>query len=53
MVHSIEELSILIEDAEEAGIFGKIQAVVVQQAFCLSWKRVRNLPIPLHLGLLR
>jgi putative hemolysin len=46
MVHSIEELSLLIEDTEEAGILGETQAEVVQQAFLLSGKRVRDCMVP-------
>jgi len=46
MVHSIEELQLLIEDTEEAGILGKTQADVVQKAFRLSGKRVRDCMIP-------
>jgi CBS domain containing-hemolysin-like protein len=46
MVHSIEELSLLIEDTEEAGILGETQADVVQQAFRLSGKRVRDCMVP-------
>jgi hypothetical protein len=40
MVHSIAELSFLIEDTEEMEILGEIQDEVVQQAFRLSGKRV-------------
>lgn len=46
MVHSIEELSLLIEDTQEAGILGETQAEVVQQAFRLSGKRVRDCMVP-------
>lgn len=46
MVHSIEELSLLIEDTEEAGILGETQAEVVQQAFRLSGKQVRDCMVP-------
>ena len=46
MVHSIEELSLLIEDTEEAGVLGETQAEVVQQAFRLSGKRVRDCMVP-------
>jgi putative hemolysin len=42
MVHSIEELSLLVEDTEEAGILGETQAEVVQKVFRLSGKRVRD-----------
>jgi CBS domain containing-hemolysin-like protein len=46
MVHSIEELSLLVEDTEEAGILGEVQADVVQRVFHLSKKRVRDCMIP-------
>ena len=46
MVHSIEELSLLIEDTEEAGILGETQAEVVQKVFRLSGKRVCDCMIP-------
>lgn len=46
MVHSIEELSLLIEDTEEAGILGETQAEVVQKVFRLSTKKVRDCMIP-------
>ncbi len=46
MVHSIEELSLLIKDTEETGILGETQADVVQQAFRLSGKRVRDCMVP-------
>lgn len=46
MVHSIEELKLLIEDTEEAGVLGETQAEVVQKAFRLAGKRVRDCMIP-------
>ena len=46
MVHSIAELELLIEDTEEAGVLGETQAEVVQKAFRLSGKRVRDCMIP-------
>lgn len=46
MVHSIDELSLLIEDTEEAGILNETQADVVQQVFRLSGKRVRDCMVP-------
>lgn len=46
MVHSIEELSLLVEDTEEAGILGEVQADVVQKVFHLSQKRNRDCMIP-------
>jgi putative hemolysin len=42
MVHSVEELRLLIEDTEEAGLLGETQAEVVQKVFRLSGKRVRD-----------
>jgi putative hemolysin len=39
-VHSIEELRLLIEDTEEAGILDEDQAELVQNVFLLSDKRV-------------
>jgi CBS domain containing-hemolysin-like protein len=46
MVHSIDELTLLIEDTEEAGILGETQAEVVQKVFHLSGKRVRDCLVP-------
>lgn len=46
MVHSIDELELLIEDTEEAGVLGETEANVVQKAFHLSDKRVRDCMIP-------
>ncbi len=46
MVHSIEELRLLIEDTEEAGVLGETQAEVVQKVFRLSGKRARDCMIP-------
>jgi CBS domain containing-hemolysin-like protein len=46
MVHSVEELSLLIEDTEEAGILGPEQADIVQNVFRLSNKRVRDCMVP-------
>jgi putative hemolysin len=42
MVHSVEELALLIEDTEEAGILDADQAEFVQNVFRLSGKRVRD-----------
>ncbi len=42
MVHSVEELALLIEDTEEAGILEPDQAEFVQNVFRLSGKRVRD-----------
>jgi putative hemolysin len=46
MVHSVEELLLLIEDTEEAGILGPEQAAVVQNVFRLSGKQVRHCLVP-------
>jgi putative hemolysin len=46
IVHSVEELALLIEDTQEAGILGTVQAEVVQKAFRLSDKRVRDCLLP-------
>ncbi len=46
MVHSVEELALLIEDTEEAGILSEMQADVVQKVFRLSAKRVRDCMVP-------
>jgi CBS domain containing-hemolysin-like protein len=46
LVHSVEELTLLIEDTEEAGILEPEQAEVVQNAFRLSSKRVRDCMVP-------
>src|SRR5438132_7249525 len=46
MVHSVEELALLIEDTEEAGILDADQAEFVQNVFRLSDKRVRDCMVP-------
>jgi CBS domain containing-hemolysin-like protein len=46
MVHSVEELTLLIEDTEEAGILDSDQAEFVQNVFHLSNKRVRDCMVP-------
>ncbi len=46
MVHSVEELKLLIEDSEEAGILDADQAEFVQNVFRLSNKRVRDCMVP-------
>src|SRR5439155_16681218 len=45
-VHSVEELRLLIEDTEEAGILDEDQAEFVQNVFLLSNKRVADCMIP-------
>jgi CBS domain containing-hemolysin-like protein len=46
MVHSVEELALLIEDTEEAGILDPEQAEVVQNVFRLSNKQVKDCMVP-------
>jgi CBS domain containing-hemolysin-like protein len=46
MVHSVDELSLLIEDTEEAGILDPQQADMVQNVFRLSNKRIRDCMVP-------
>jgi CBS domain containing-hemolysin-like protein len=46
MVHSVEELTLLIEDTEEAGILDSDQAAFVQNVFRLSDKKVRDCMVP-------
>lgn len=46
MVHSVEELMLLIEDTEEAGILEPAQAEVVENVFRLAGKRVRDCMVP-------
>jgi putative hemolysin len=46
MVHSVEELKLLIEDSEEAGILDPDQAEFVQNVFRLSNKRVHDCMVP-------
>jgi CBS domain containing-hemolysin-like protein len=46
MVHSVEELSLLIEDTEEAGILEPDQADYVQKVFELTDKHVRDCMVP-------
>lgn len=46
MVHSVEELLLLIEDTEEAGVLDTDSAIYVQNVFRLSNKPVRNCLVP-------
>lgn len=46
LVHSVEELALLIEDTEEAGILNPDQAELVQNIFALSAKQVRDCMVP-------
>jgi CBS domain containing-hemolysin-like protein len=45
-VHSVEELLLLIEDTEEAGILPPVQAELVQKVFHLSNKKVADCMVP-------
>jgi CBS domain containing-hemolysin-like protein len=45
-IHSIEELRLLIEDTEEAGLLDEDQAEFVQNVFTLSNKTVRQCMVP-------
>jgi CBS domain containing-hemolysin-like protein len=47
LVHTVEELLLLIEDTEEAGILEPDQAEFVQNVFRLSTKKVRDCMVPL------
>jgi CBS domain containing-hemolysin-like protein len=46
MVHSVEELALLIEDTEQAGILDPEQADMVQNVFRLSNKHVSDCMVP-------
>src|SRR5205807_785023 len=46
MVHSVEELLLLIEDTQEAGILEPDQADLVENVFHLSRKHVRDCMVP-------
>lgn len=46
MVHSVDELLLLIEDTEEAGLLGPEQADYLQNVFRLSAKRVAACMVP-------
>jgi CBS domain containing-hemolysin-like protein len=45
-VHSLEELELLIEDTEEAGLLAPEQADYIQNVFRLSGKRVKDCLVP-------
>jgi CBS domain containing-hemolysin-like protein len=45
-VHSVDELKLLVEDTEEAGLLDPEQADVVMNVFGLSAKRVRDVMVP-------
>jgi CBS domain containing-hemolysin-like protein len=46
LVHSVEELALLVEDTEEAGLLDPDQAELVQNVFRLSNKKVRDCMVP-------
>ncbi len=46
LVHSVEELALLIEDTEEAGVLNAEQAEMVQNVFRMSDKRVADCMVP-------
>src|SRR5262249_24084975 len=46
MLHSVEELSLLVEDTEEAGLLHSEQATLVQHVFELSDKTVGDCMVP-------
>ena len=46
LVHSVEELSLLIEDTEEAGMLSATQSEFVRKVFRLSDKKVRDCMVP-------
>ncbi|MBI1799596.1 MAG: HlyC/CorC family transporter [Candidatus Eisenbacteria bacterium] len=45
-VHSVEELDMLVEETEEAGVMSSDQASYVRNVFELSDKRVRDVMVP-------
>jgi CBS domain containing-hemolysin-like protein len=46
MVHSVEELAMLVEEVEEAGLLSADQAEYVQNVFTLARKRVQDCMVP-------
>lgn len=46
LVHSVEELALLIEDTEEAGVLDPEQAELVQNVFQMSNKKVADCMVP-------
>jgi putative hemolysin len=46
MVHSVEELTMLVEEVEEAGLLSADQAEYVQNVFLLAEKRVKDCMVP-------
>lgn len=46
MAHSLEELSLLIEDSQESGVLTQTQADLVEKTFRLPSKRVKDYLVP-------
>src|SRR5439155_15752892 len=46
MIHSVEELLLLIEDTEEAGLLDEEQADLVENVFLMTSKKVRDCMVP-------
>jgi len=46
MVHSVEELSMLVDEGQDSGTLSRKQAELVQKVFRLSGKRVRDCLVP-------
>lgn len=46
MVHSVEELELLVEDTEEAGILDPDQAELLYNVFAMATKRVQDCMVP-------
>jgi putative hemolysin len=46
LVHSVDELSMLVEETEEAGVIPSDQASLVRNVFELSDKKVRDVMVP-------
>jgi CBS domain containing-hemolysin-like protein len=44
--HSIQELSLLVEESQDSGILSRTQAEVVQKTFRLSGKKVKDCLVP-------
>src|SRR5207253_4373687 len=46
MIHNVEELLLLIEDTEEAGLLEEEQADLVENVFLMTSKKVRDCMVP-------
>jgi putative hemolysin len=46
MVHSVEELSMLVEEGQDSGVLSRKQAEMVEKVFRLSGKTVRDRMVP-------